>query len=188
MLDISNFSNVVIFFMLSILLVLFSWRSLKNFRHHGFYRFFAFEGILIVILINAPYWVVSFSNPLRAISDSLLLISILFVWTGYRQLKAMGGKRKNNGSSENFNFENTENLVSEGVYKYIRHPMYSSLIFLTWGVFLKHITPHGLAAAVATTLLTFMAVKTEEKENKLFFGEAYKSYIKKTKMFIPFIY
>ncbi|MEE9491753.1 MAG: isoprenylcysteine carboxylmethyltransferase family protein [Gammaproteobacteria bacterium] len=188
MFDTWYFNKIVLFFLLSIPLILVSWRSLKNLRHHGFYRFFAFEGMLIVILISAPYWVDSLSNPLRAISDILLMISILFVLTGYRQLKTMGGIRKKNKSPENYNFENTENLVSDGVYKYIRHPMYSSLIFLTWGAFLKHITSYGLAAAVATTLLIYMAVKTEEKENALFFGEAYKSYIKKTKMFIPFIY
>jgi hypothetical protein len=35
-------------------------------------------------------------------------------------------------------FEKTTQLVTTGVFKYIRHPLYSSLLLLAWGVFFKH--------------------------------------------------
>jgi protein-S-isoprenylcysteine O-methyltransferase Ste14 len=100
----------------------------------------------------------------------------------------MGGRRKTNQSPENYRFENTRYLVSKGLYKYTRHPMYSSLLFLTWGALFKHVSIYSLAVALATSFAIYIAAKTEEKENSLFFGEAYKSYMKKTKMFVPFIY
>ena len=37
-----------------------------------------------------------------------------------------------------FKFEKTTELVTSGIFKYIRHPLYSSLIFLTWGIYFKH--------------------------------------------------
>ena len=34
-------------------------------------------------------------------------------------------------------FEKTSKLVTVGLYRYICHPLYSSLFFLGWGVFFK---------------------------------------------------
>ena len=115
------------------------------------------------------------------------MIAIMFVFLALYQLKRMGGKRASTTNPENYSFENTNKLVSSGIYKYIRHPMYSSLFFLTSGAFLKHSTWYGLVPAFAASVFIYMAVKKEEKENISYFGEAYKEYIQKTKMFIPFI-
>ncbi len=41
-----------------------------------------------------------------------------------------------------FKFEKTTELVTTGIFKYIRHPLYSSLIFLTWGIYFKHPDSH----------------------------------------------
>ena len=32
-----------------------------------------------------------------------------------------------------FGFEKTTRLIDTGVYRHIRHPLYASLIYLTWG-------------------------------------------------------
>jgi len=83
--------------------------------------------------------------------------------------------------------DNTVVLVTRGIYKYIRHPLYSSLLLLSWGIFLKDVSPVSLALAlVASGFLVGMA-RVEEKENVQKFGDDYSSYIKTTKMFIPFI-
>jgi protein-S-isoprenylcysteine O-methyltransferase Ste14 len=56
---------------------------------------------------------------------------------------------------------------------------------LAWGSFFKQFSAAGFfLAALATTFLTVTA-KIEEAENTGFFGSAYKSYMSKTKMFIP---
>lgn len=182
-----NYINVILFILLSIPLIALSWRSLKNPEHHGFYRFFAFECILIIIISNAPFWMGNLINPVQLLSGIFLMTSILFVFLAFFKLKKTGGKRDSTTNPENYSFENTNNLVSSGIYKYIRHPMYASLFFLTWGALLKHFTWYGLVPALAASWFIYLAVMKEEKENIFYFGEAYKKYIQKTKMFVPFI-
>lgn len=182
-----NYINIILFFLLSIPLIAFSWRSLKNPDHHGFYRFFAFECILIIIITNAPFWMGNLMDPVQLVSGVFLMTSIVFVFLAFYKLKKIGGERSSTTNPENYSFENTNNLVSSGIYKYIRHPMYGSLFFLTWGAFFKHFTWYGLIPALAATLFIYLAVKKEEKENISYFGEAYKEYIQQTKMFIPFV-
>ena len=53
--------RVVLFIAASAAILPLSWRSLKDLRTHGFYRFFAFELLLALILLNAPLW---FRDPL----------------------------------------------------------------------------------------------------------------------------
>jgi protein-S-isoprenylcysteine O-methyltransferase Ste14 len=66
--------------------------------------------------------------------------------------------------------------------------MYSSLLFLTWGVFFKN--PSWLSGifALAATVFLVATAKAEEVEDIRFFGTSYQDYIKKTKMFIPFLF
>ena len=83
--------------------------------------------------------------------------------------------------------EDTTMLVKTGIYKYIRHPLYSSLILLAWGSLLKDI---ALLSAILVALATIFSVATamvEEKENLQRFGDEYAFYMKSTKRFLPFL-
>lgn len=126
--------------------------------------------------------------PVQFLSGIFLMTSLIFVLLALYKLKKIGGKRNSKTNPENYSFENTNNLVSSGIYKYIRHPMYSSLFLLTWGAFLKHPTWYGLVPALAASVFIYKSGRKEEKENIYYFGEAYKRYIQKTKMFIPLIF
>jgi protein-S-isoprenylcysteine O-methyltransferase Ste14 len=75
-----------------------------------------------------------------------------------------------------------------GAYKYIRHPLYSSLLFLAWGVFFKDPSWLGGILALAATIFLVVTAKVEEAEDIRFFGPAYQIYRKQTKMFIPFLF
>lgn len=83
--------------------------------------------------------------------------------------------------------EKTTELVTSGVYGYIRHPFYSSLLFLAWGIFFKQITWVTLLLGIAATIFLILTAKKEEAENIEYFGEAYREYMQDTKMFIPFV-
>ncbi len=78
-------------------------------------------------------------------------------------------------------------LVTGGTYRFIRHPMYSSLLFLAWGAFLKAFSWSGGLAATVATLSLIATAKVEERENVRYFGAAYAEYIKRSKMFVPFL-
>ena len=180
--------RIILFILISIFLVAFSWRSLHNPKSHGFYRFFAFEGILIIVLLNVPFWIKNPFSPLQLVSWILLLFSLLFVVQGFYLLKTLGESGNRERQSENFAFENTVNLVTDGIYKYIRQPLYSSLLLLAWGAFLKHVTLYGLVIVLTTTLFLVVTARMEERENILFLGSSYVEYISKSKMFIPYLF
>ncbi len=102
-------------------------------------------------------------------------------------LKQLGGHAAREGMPENHFFENTVHVVEKGLYRYIRHPMYSSLLFLAWGAFFKQITPLTIGLILLVSGLLIVAAKVEERENILFFGTAYEDYMQRTRMFIPWV-
>jgi len=103
-------------------------------------------------------------------------------------LKKKGGQGARHEMPENFSFENTVHVVEQGLYKYVRHPMYSSLLFLAWGTFLKHINAVNIALIFMISFFLITSAKVEEQENIRFFGSKYKNYMQRTKMFIPYIF
>jgi len=180
--------QISVFVIISIFLIIVSWRPLHNPAHHGFYRFFAFEYIVILIILNAPFWFLNPLSLLQIISWILLILSIIIVILGFNLLKNKVDYKDINRDSANYKFENTANLVGIGIYKYIRHPMYSSLMFLAAGALLKNVTIIGVVLTILVFIFIIVTAKIEERENISFFGSAYKNYLDKTKMFFPYIY
>jgi protein-S-isoprenylcysteine O-methyltransferase Ste14 len=171
----------------TILLVAVSWRSLRQPRSHGFFRFFAFEAILCIILINAPVW---FHRPfalMQLLSWALLLVSLGLAVHGFYLLQRFGRPPKPDPGSPMFRVENTASLVTSGAYRFIRHPLYASLLYLAWGAALKSLTPASLILASFATAALVATAKTEEVENLGRFGDAYREYMAHTRLFIPFV-
>ncbi len=86
-----------------------------------------------------------------------------------------------------FELEKMTHLIQIGVYRYIRHPLYSSLLFLAWGVWLKSISLTRACLVLVITTFLALTAKSEEGENIAFFGEVYRQYMKQSKIFIPFL-
>jgi len=61
------------------------------------------------------------------------------------------------------------------------------LLFLNWGVFLKHFEIHLLVTAIASTIFLYITARYDEKECEEYFGEEYRLYRKGTRLFIPWI-
>ena len=161
------------------------------FRHHshGFYRFFAWEFILALVLLNAPYWLKNpFFSIYQIISGLLLLISIFLVVQGVYLLKVIGKPDQSRSDVELLAFEKTSRLVTVGAYKYIRHPLYSSLLFLAWGAFFKQPSLLALFLVFTASFFLILTAKKDESECLLYFGHAYRKYMLGTKKFIPFLF
>ena len=180
--------KVLIFTIVTLALFYISRRSLINPRSHGFYRFFAWEAILVLILMNFRYWFENPVTPRQLISWTLLLISLYLIVRGLYNLLAMGKPSKRRPDNTLFDLEKTTVLTRTGPFKYIRHPIYSSLLFLTWGTYLKSPSGPGVALALVATGLLIATAKVEERENIRFFGDQYRDYMRETKNFIPFIF
>jgi len=180
--------KVIVFIVVSVGLAWVSRTSLRDFRSHGFHRFFAFESILALILLNVDHWFYEPFSIHQIISWLLLIASLFLVIHGSLLLRRVGKPDSERNDPSLIGIEKTTELVTVGAYRYIRHPLYSSLLCLAWGVFFKQPSWEGVSLAVITTFFLTMTAKREEAENIRFFGAAYQSYMKQTKMFIPFFF
>jgi protein-S-isoprenylcysteine O-methyltransferase Ste14 len=188
--------RLIIFVLVSAGLVAVSWRSLKASRSHGFARFFAWEALAGLILFNVPFWFTNPFSPRQLIAWMLLFGAIPVAIHGFWLLKQIGKPQKTSPQPEsaadvhavNFAFENTTRLVTIGAYHYIRHPLYASLLMLGAGAWLKDIsTPATLLFGIAAGCL-IMTAHMEEDENLARFGQSYSDYMRKTRMFIPYLF
>ncbi len=180
--------KVILFVLATIGITWVSRSSLRDVLFHGFYRFFAWETILILFLLNMNYWFVDPFSLRQIISWSFLIVSLMLIYQGVQLLRRKGGLDQERNDPALVGIEKTTELVTTGVYHYIRHPFYSSLLFLGWGILLKNVNWIGILLAVLTTILLIITAKKEEIENIQFFGENYQEYMKRTKMFVPFIF
>jgi len=162
--------------------------SLRDPRSHGFYRFFAWEAILALVLMNLDHWFVAPFSRHQMLSWPLLIISLVLIIGGVRLFRKVGKPDEGRDSPSLIGIEKTTALVTVGLYRTIRHPFYSSLLFLAWGVFFKRPSWAGFLLAAAATVLLVVTARIEETENILFFGEEYRGYMQRTRMFIPFVF
>lgn len=162
--------------------------SLRNLRSHGFYRFFAWEAILVLVLMNVGYW---FRDPFclsQIVSWLLLTVSAWLVGYSLLLLRKLGEPSSERKDPSLIGIEKTTKLVTVGIYRYIRHPIYSSLLFGAWGVFFKQPSIPSAALASVATFFLIMTARMEEAENIRFFGTDYQTYMKQSKMFVPFLF
>jgi protein-S-isoprenylcysteine O-methyltransferase Ste14 len=184
----TDLAQAAVFLFGSLGLVFVSRTSLLHIHTHGFYRFFAWEVLLVLLVLNVRTW---FRDPFawyQIISWALLTISLVMVILGLRLLRQIGEPDRGRKEASLLGLEKTSKLVTVGLYRYIRHPLYSSLLFLAWGIFFK--SPSGLEAALALACTFFLTAtaRAEERENIAYFGAEYVNYMKRTRRFIPFVF
>ncbi len=180
--------QLIIFVVGTVIIVWVSSPSLQDLRSHGFYRFVAWEIIMIMFVANVQYWIKNPFSVQQIISWALLIISLVLIIQGVQLFRHKGRIDPERADLSLVSIEKTTVLVKTGVYRYIRHPFYSSLLFLGWGIFFKNVNWLGLTLAGINTFLLLITVQKEESENIQFFGEEYQSYMEQTKMFVPFIF
>ena len=181
--------KIVSFLIITVIIVYISRASLRVPRSHGFYRFFAWECMLGLFLFQVDFW---FYKPLawnQLIAWTLLIACLIPLIFGVRMLTSRGKPtEKREADPSLLAFEKTTQLVTSGVYKYIRHPLYSSLFLLMWGIFFKHLSIAAIILAIAATIFLVFTAKADETECTQFFGTKYQDYMKRTKRFIPFLF
>jgi len=164
----------------TIIIISYSRSSLLRPQSHGFYRFFAWEIILIQFVLNRVGWFTNAFAWYQMISWILLIGSIIFLILGIREIKKFGHSMTS--------FEATTHLVRTGIYTYIRHPMYTSLLFLTWGIFFKSPFLLDFLISISASIFLYATSQIEETENIIKFGNDYLDFKKGTKRFIPYIF
>jgi len=147
---------------------------------YRFPRFLAFESILSLAFLNARAW---FLDPLswqQQLSWFFLAGSLALAGGGFFLIKTRGNPTGD--------FEDTTTLITTGLYRFIRHPLYSSLIAFALGAFLKRPSLIGAVLVFLTVLGVYMTARIEEGHNLARFGREYQDYMERTKRFIPFLF
>lgn len=166
-----------------------SLRSLRSPRPHGFYRFFVFEAILLLFLLNVDIWFRSPFSWHQIVSWILLVVGFVPLGFGVHSLVTKGKPTEDRQEDDQLlGFEKTTELVTTGIYRYIRHPLYCSLLMLAWGIFFKAPSWPGALLVVAATLLLVATAKADEAECVHYFGPPYQAYMRRTKMFVPWLF
>lgn len=123
------------------------------------------NGHLWVALAGGSTVVYSILHPL----SNIIIFSGLFVI-------AIGWKGIHTGNGE---------LVTSGIYKYIRHPQYSGFALMIIGFLIQWPTIITLIMAPILLIMYTKLAKKEEKKMVELFGEKYEEYRKKVPAFIP---
>ena len=181
--------KLIAFAIATSLLVYISRASLRQPNSHGFYRFFAWECTLLLFLLNVNFWFIDPFSWHQLIAWTLLFACLVPLGFGVKSLRGRGQPTEERpGDPSLLAFEKTTTLVTTGIYAYIRHPLYSSLLLLAWGIFFKAPSLLGALLALVATAFLFATARADEGECIQFFGTEYQDYIQKTKRFIPFLF
>ena len=168
-----------------------TWVSRKPLRvpgSHGFYRYFGWLALLALVVRNRGPWGEDPFSPHQLLSWPLLIASILLVGAGWVAMKRHGKASAARGDTALYAFESTTQVVSSGIYRYIRHPMYTSLILLTWGAFCQSPDLAGTAIALFASLFFLLTALADERECLAYFGPPYADYMLHTRRFIPGVF
>lgn len=118
--------------------------------------------------------------PLEYVMLAGQLAAVIGLLAALRQTDALGllGLKQLLGQQEN------AALVTGGLYRYMRHPMYFFSLLLIW--LTPVMTVNVLTACVGLTVYLFVGAYFEEKKLSGMFGRAYEEYRARTPMIIPF--
>jgi protein-S-isoprenylcysteine O-methyltransferase Ste14 len=156
------------------------------------YNLFAgisFLPVLVLVVIVPDRKVYTILLPWSALMALGELLAVLGLLVGLWQTGAMeflGFQQLVNGSADEGLVEaGNSQLVSSGLYRYVRHPLYSAGMAIIWLV--PIMTMNILMLNAALTIYIVAGAYLEENKLRQKYGQQYKDYAKVTPMFIPFI-
>jgi protein-S-isoprenylcysteine O-methyltransferase Ste14 len=145
--------------------------------------------IPIGLILSIPVSIVDKSWGLaKSLPDGLVILAIVMslfsIVLGISARTALGQAYSPRGTAQ----EQT-NLIRQGPYKYIRHPLYLAAIFwcVGWPLFIKSLLGSMTALAFIIPALR-IRINDEEQELVRVFGEDYRKYQEETWRLLPYIY
>jgi protein-S-isoprenylcysteine O-methyltransferase Ste14 len=149
--------------------------------------------ILVIAYFLSPWGRNTFLNRSDLAFFSLFetaitqVIGIIFLVSGL-VIAIIARKTLADNWSGNVELKKDHKLITTGVYKYVRHPIYTGVSFMVIGTFILY---HSiLSVLLIIIVIGFLSYKLKKEEILLLkhFPKEYPAYIKRTKAIIPFIY
>lgn len=150
----------------------------------SFFQVFLLQG-LVIWLISAPVIAAQTSGvpailtPLDWIGVLLWTIGMLFETIGDAQLMRFKANPANSGK-----------LLTQGLWKYTRHPNYFGEALVWWGLYVIALASGTWWAIFSPTLVTFLLLKVSGVamlEQKLKTRPGYEEYMRTTSAFFPWL-
>ena len=117
--------------------------------------------------IKRSVWYFSKHWPTRAVGVWMTLIGMLLVFFGWMKIHKASG------------------LVTDGIYRYMRHPQYTGIFLIITGWMFRWLNPTILIMYPILLILYYRLARREEQQVLKEYGEAYLSYKEETPMFFP---
>ncbi len=166
-----------------VFLLFIPFRKKVGWRAHGAYTSFIialfaemFGFPLTIYFISSYFGRISFQNDFLSYMNSTGM-PIGLIITGFGLLLVVAGWRPI--------YRAKEELVTKGVYHYVRHPQYVGLLLVTLGWLIHWPTIPTLLMWPILVVMYYRLAKQEEKEMDERFGERYLLYKENVPMFIP---
>lgn len=91
-------------------------------------------------------------------------------------------------NSNEYQIKKDHELITNGIYGYVRHPIYGGMLLMIPGVLMVANSYTFIASLIIMIVIFEAFARREEKLLTKHFGKKYTEYMKTTKKFIPFIY
>ena len=137
------------------------------------------SGAIFVIIFRHQLLGENIPSPLAAAAATPLIAAdfILLYYSG----KFLGGK-KLVGHAE---LSGKSELTTTGLYKYVRHPRYTGMIFAIVGACILAQTKFAWTISAIWLACVLVSIFLEEREMRHRFGAAYEEYSRATPRFLP---
>ena len=123
------------------------------------------SGHLWITLFGGGAWM---SGVIHLVSNALMGAGLVLMWAGWRKIHQGRGE-----------------LVTDGVYAWVRHPQYAGLFLITVGMLIQWPTIVTVATWPVLLVVYYRLARREEREAGARYGEAYRVYRARVPMFVP---
>ena len=164
----------------------------KNDRVKGskvsFTEYIVLGGLILfgLLIPNAAFWYApefSFAVP-ESLQQGGLVLILISIFLLLRTFKDLG--KQYTPTLQIFEYHG---LITSGIYKYVRHPMYLTAFLILIAQSLLMPNQIGVGSNVITALiLLFLRIPAEEKMLIQEFDMEYKKYMERTAGIIPYLY
>lgn len=151
------------------------FRNQFRFIEYGYYALLILQ-IFFPLLPFEPNWITRFLG---------IALFSLGVWMSIEGRRALG---TNWNHMIDYQVKEKQALVTDGIYKYSRHPIYAGFFMMLTSV--QIIFHSWLWIGVVLLILPFIYLQSKKEESVLArnFGKDYLHYLRSSKMFFPYIF